>query len=783
MRLLLSLFLGALGLLAPLSSAYGAPTQGDTTTVIVAGVKTVALAQPAAYVAVYWLGNPNAQVTLAFSRDGTSFSAPVDAGRDDAGKEVHNGLTYGAVHVTEGVVAVRITTDVPLLHFTVVGMPVEEVAAARLVSAAEEFPATDPPTDPSVDPVTGEPVRPEPSAGTEQPAIISRAAWGADPAYLSWAPRFQPPTKVILHHTADGSVPDGSQESYAKLVRAIYRYHAITQDWGDIAYNYLIDPLGNIYEGRYSDNTDASPIGEDIYGNAVVGGHTYGYNTGTIGIAMLGTYRDNDVSVAARASLEKLLAWLVKEHGIDPIGSDPYRNPFNSSSTSQTWNIAGHLDYRSTDCPGAAFYKTLPSLRAAVFNLTGPVTRPSPSPTYIDLDVSDSSTVMGQQVTVTAGLFEESSRRSLPGRPVVFALGGVTTDAVPMETVMTDAGGIATLRLTCTTAQLLWVTAVFDPGADATYRGSTTSGEINTALAGLTAVAGNTEVQLSWKPDPAAGGYNVYRDGRKVNSAPVASATYLDTGLVNNTKYSYQVTAVVNGRESAKSAAVVAGPGASTGTPAGPAADDPGAYPTDGAGDDPGDGSRDPSGDTPLFPDVVSNHPYYPAVQDLGRNGIINGAPGGLFLPGDPVTRQQFAKMIILGGGYPVSEEDVCRFKDVDKGGGATLYPDNYVAVCVTQGITRGKTATMFDPYTSITRAQVLTMVVRAAKDFKPSAVQEPPAGWKGVLSTKDPTHGRNVARAEYSGLLSKIDLSNFWVSGKATRGEIAQIIWNLMSK
>ena len=36
--------------------------------------------------------------------------------------------------------------------------------------------------------------------------------------------------------------PCGTQESYAKLVRSIYYYHAVTRDWGDIAYNFLIDP-------------------------------------------------------------------------------------------------------------------------------------------------------------------------------------------------------------------------------------------------------------------------------------------------------------------------------------------------------------------------------------------------------------------------------------------------------------------------------------------------------------------------------------------------------------
>jgi len=105
------------------------------------------------------------------------------------------------------------------------------------------------------------------------------------------------------------------------------------------------------------------------------------------------------------------------------------------------------------------------------------------------------------------------------------------------------------------------------------------------------------------------------------------------------------------------------------------------------------------------------------------------------------------------------------------------------VAVCAARGIARGKTATKFDPYANITRAQVMTMVVRAAKDLKPSTVPAPPAGWKGVLPAKDPTHGSNIARAEYNGLLAGIDLSVFSVGGKATRGEVAQIIWNLRAK
>jgi len=728
MYVVLSLLLGALGVLISASTAYAVPTPGETqaetVTITIVDTATLTLAVPAEHVAAYWQGEENARLTLAFSSDGVNFAQPVDAGRDDAGGDLGGDMTYGAVLAADGAISVRVTTDTPLAQLNVIGISPGESFASRVPSL--------------VTPAALE-------AG--QPAVISRGGWGANPAYLSWAPRFYPANKVIVHHTADGAITDGTQESYARLVRSIYYYHAVTRDWGDIAYNFLIDPLGNIYEGRYSDSDENTPMGEDAYGNGVVGGHTYNYNTATVGIAVLGTYVSQDISAAARASVEELLAYVVKRHGIDPTGSGPYYSPFNTNSTIQTWNIAGHRDYGSTDCPGQAFYTTLPIIRQDIFNLTGPITAPTPSPTYLRLAMSPSSPVIGQEVTVSATLVEESSRKPVSGQTVSFASGGMATDQTPLGAAKTDANGVATVQMTFAAVGMRWVTADFDPGTNLTHRGSTTSAEVDVAIAGLSATPGNTKVQLSWNAAPDVGGYNVYRDGVKVNFAPITSTGHLDTGLTNDIAYSYQVTAIVNGRESAKSPAISATPGAS------------------------------------YFLDVSADHPYYQAIQSLADAGIVNGRSDGKFYPSELVIRQQFAKIIVLGCDFAVSESDVCTFKDVIKSGATSLYPDNYVAVCAARKITLGKTATTFDPYTNITRAQVATMVVRVVQDCKPSAISEPPAGWKGVLPASDKTHGANIARAEYNGLFSGIELSTFSVTGKATRGEIAQIIWSLRAK
>ena len=184
------------------------------------------------------------------------------------------------------------------------------------------------------------------------------------------------------------------------------------------------------------------------------------------------------------------------------------------------------------------------------------------------------------------------------------------------------------------------------------------------------------------------------------------------------------------------------------------------------------------------FPDVGSTHPYYAAITDLSDRGIINGYTNGNFGPDNPVTRQQFAKMVVLTGGYPVSEANVCPFADVEVSGPGELFPDNYVAVCAANGITLGRTETSFAPYAYITRYQVVSMVVRMADNLRPGLLALPPESWTGTGAwPNDPTHGANAGRAEYNGLLEGLNLSALPPTGFMSRGEVAQVLHNLLLK
>lgn len=84
---------------------------------------------------------------------------------------------------------------------------------------------------------------------------------------------------MIIHHTA---TPAGAcrrnQNACAATVRAIQRNHQQQRHWNDIGYNFLIggsDERAEIYEGRGFD---------------VVGAHAVGYNSRSVGIALIGDW-------------------------------------------------------------------------------------------------------------------------------------------------------------------------------------------------------------------------------------------------------------------------------------------------------------------------------------------------------------------------------------------------------------------------------------------------------------------------------------------------------------
>jgi hypothetical protein len=191
------------------------------------------------------------------------------------------------------------------------------------------------------------------------PAMVRRAEWGADESRRR-AIDFDPVVeKLVVHHTG---IDDGTGD-WIRQVRDIYEFETAS-GYRDIAYHFLVDPNGTIYEGRWARDVPAGtrPDGQDARGWSVRGGHARGHNPRTIGIALLGDYTSATPTDAALAALVSLLGWKARRWQIDPEGESSY--VLASGEAQRFPNIVAHGQIRATECPGPNLDRLLPDLRA-----------------------------------------------------------------------------------------------------------------------------------------------------------------------------------------------------------------------------------------------------------------------------------------------------------------------------------------------------------------------------------------------------------------------------------
>jgi hypothetical protein len=196
------------------------------------------------------------------------------------------------------------------------------------------------------------------------PLIISRFGWQADESIRRAAPQYSDGIHyAVVHHTAGSNNYTKAQS--AAIVRGIEVYHVKGNGWNDIGYNFLVDKYGQVFEGRYG--------GVD---KAVIGAHAQGFNTGSVGVAMIGSFGSAKPPAAAIASLEELLAWKLDVAHIDPLSTLTWKsggNPrFANGIPVFLRAISGHRDTGFTDCPGNALYALLPQIAKDVAALGGP---------------------------------------------------------------------------------------------------------------------------------------------------------------------------------------------------------------------------------------------------------------------------------------------------------------------------------------------------------------------------------------------------------------------------
>ncbi|GKS14984.1 hypothetical protein YDYSY3_59840 [Paenibacillus chitinolyticus] len=109
-------------------------------------------------------------------------------------------------------------------------------------------------------------------------------------------------------------------------------------------------------------------------------------------------------------------------------------------------------------------------------------------------------------------------------------------------------------------------------------------------------------------------------------------------------------------------------------------------------------------------------------IAGLISEGILSGYPDGTFKPENPITRAEFAKILVLALGLKEEPAKSASFHDVD----ASSWYSGYVGSLVASGITQGTTASTFSPDAKVTREELVVFFVRAFGLAESASVKSP---------------------------------------------------------
>lgn len=150
---------------------------------------------------------------------------------------------------------------------------------------------------------------------------------------------------LIVHHS--GSHNAHTAKETPAILRSYYDFHTSARGWNDIAYNFLIDFEGGIWEGR------AGSLDGPVAGDATGGNQGF-----TQLVCVIGDYNTAQPSLASLGSLVSVLAWLAERYDISTsTGSEVTfesrgSNRHRAGSQVSTPTITGHRTMSRTACPG-----------------------------------------------------------------------------------------------------------------------------------------------------------------------------------------------------------------------------------------------------------------------------------------------------------------------------------------------------------------------------------------------------------------------------------------------
>lgn len=154
--------------------------------------------------------------------------------------------------------------------------------------------------------------------GDDAVQVICKEAWGARP--VAGELTSHTIEHITVHHTAVVLAANADAPARARQHQS---YHQ-GLGWPDLAYHYLIDANGHVYEGRPVDAVGDTATDYDPTGHFLV--------------CCEGDFNNQRITAAQYESLIRMLAWGAAEFGVDAVA------------------IQGHRDVAATTCPGDNLY-------------------------------------------------------------------------------------------------------------------------------------------------------------------------------------------------------------------------------------------------------------------------------------------------------------------------------------------------------------------------------------------------------------------------------------------
>ncbi len=275
-------------------------------------------------------------------------------------------------------------------------------------------------------------------------SINPRSSWATDRP-----PRgplqFEDVKFLLVHHSASRN---GHTTADAPgILRSFYDYHTGPEKgWNDIAYNFLIDADGGIWEGR-SGSLDGPVAGDATGGNQ-------GF---TQLVCLIGDYNVAQPSNASLSSLVSLLAWLADRYEVatSPVSTVSFTsrgsNKWPSGASVTTLTLAGHRTMSNTTCPGenlnaCVVGDLMADVTAARGGETVPSTTPATTTTSSSSTTSSSTTSSSTTSTKPTPVTSTSTSTTTTTEPPTTTIGVASTrvsDAVAIESISTTTQAVS----------------------------------------------------------------------------------------------------------------------------------------------------------------------------------------------------------------------------------------------------------------------------------------------------------------------------------------------------